>query len=213
VIQAFRYIAGNLETVLGLLGEHLLITGLALALSAAIALPVGVWIARDQRRKGVVLGGLGILYTIPSLALIILLIPVFGLNARSVIVALIVYTQVILVRNITAGLEGVDAAVLEAARGMGMDRRQIWWRIELPLALPVILAGARIAAVAAVAIAAIGAKFNAGGLGDLLFQGIAQAGRYDKIWAGALLVGLLALGINSALLSLERRVSAWERAV
>jgi osmoprotectant transport system permease protein len=199
--------------VLGLLVEHLLITGLALALSTAVALPLGVWIARNQRRKDIVLGGLGILFTVPSIALIILLIPLFGLNARSVIVALIIYAQIILVRNITAGLEGVDAAVLEAARGMGMGRWQIWWRIELPLALPVILAGARIAAVAVVAIAAIGAKFNAGGLGELLFQGIAQAGRYDKIWAGAIMVALLALGLNSALLSLERRVSAWERAL
>jgi osmoprotectant transport system permease protein len=149
------------------------------------------------------MGVLGVFYTIPSIALIILLIPLFGLNATSVIVALIIYTQVILVRNFTIGLHAVDDVVLEAAHGMGMSVFQVWWRVQLPLALPVMLAGVRIAAVVSVAVATVGARFGAGGLGTILFEGVTQTGRYDKIWAGAISVSALALVINWGLARLE----------
>jgi osmoprotectant transport system permease protein len=198
------YILHNPGVILTLTLQHLTMTGLALLVALAIALPTGILIAPHRRLATLVMGVLGILYTIPSIALIILLIPVFGLNATSVIVALVIYAQIILVRNVVAGLQAIDAAILEAARGMGMSGWQIWWRIELPLALPVILAGVRIAAVVATGIATIGAKFSAGGLGRLLFEGIAHAGRYDKIWAGAIAVGVLALALNSGLSALER---------
>ncbi|NMB89084.1 MAG: ABC transporter permease [Chloroflexi bacterium] len=180
-------------------------TALALAIASGIALPLGWLLFYHRRLAGPVLGVLGILYTIPSIALIIFLIPFFGLNARSVIVALVVYCQIILVRNVLAGLDSIDPAILEAARGMGMNSWQIAWRVQLPLALPVILAGMRIAGVVAVAIATVGAKFGAGGLGTLLFDGIAQAGRTDKILTGGLLVGVLAFLLNRALLALEHR--------
>ena len=198
------YILHNPGVVFTLTLQHLAMTGLALLVALALALPTGILIAPHRRLAMLVMGALGILYTIPSIALIILLIPIFGLNATSVIVALVIYAQIILVRNVVAGLQAIDAAILEAARGMGMNGWQIWWRIELPLALPVILAGVRIAAVVATGIATIGAKFSAGGLGRLLFEGIAQAGRYDKIWAGAIAVGILALALNSGLSALER---------
>ncbi len=199
-----NYLIGNWPFVLGLLWEHILLTGEALLIATLIALPLG-WLLHLRRRlTGPVLGVLGIIYTIPSIALIIFLIPFFGLNSRSVLVALVLYCQVVLVRNVLAGLEGIDPPVLEAARGMGMDFWQQAWRVQLPLALPVILAGARIAAVVSVAIATVGAKFGAGGLGVLLFDGIAQH-RMDKIWLGAILVGLLALAINQGLQQLERR--------
>jgi osmoprotectant transport system permease protein len=109
---------------------------------------------------------------------------------------------VILVRNLTVGLAGINPAVLEAARGMGMTVAQRWWQVQVPLVLPVFLAGVRIAAVVAIAIATIGAKFNAGGLGKLLFDGI-QTNRYDKIVAGSMAVAALALTINGLLLTLE----------
>src|SRR5205085_2479924 len=121
----------------------------------------------------------------------------FGLNATSVIAALILYMQVILVRNVVVGLQSIDPATAEAAVAMGFNAWQRWWRVEMPLALPAILAGGRIAAIAGLGIATIGAKFNAGGLGTLLFDGIAQTGRYDKIWAGAIAVGALALAVNA----------------
>lgn len=182
----------------------------ALAIAILVALPVALLVTRYRWLSVPVLGGLGILYTIPSLALIIFLVPVFGLNARSVIVAMVLYTQVILVRNLVVGLEGIKPSVLEAAKGMGMSPWQRWWRVQVPLILPIFLAGLRLAAIVAIAIATIGAKFGAGGLGTLLFDGIAQ-GRYDKIWAGAIAVSLLAFAINGILLSLEWATSPTRR--
>ncbi|MCX7976318.1 MAG: ABC transporter permease [Bellilinea sp.] len=154
-----------------------------------------------------------ILYTIPSIALMIFLIPFFGLNARSVMAALIIYSQIILLRNIVSGFNNLDPAILEAARGMGMNPLQIAARIQIPIALPVILAGVRLACVISVAIATIGAKFGAGGLGVLLFEGIAQAGRMDKIWVGAIFVGLLAFFFNRGILWIEKTISGhWMQA-
>ncbi len=205
------YLLANPGLILELFGQHLAISGAALVISLIIALPLGYLVSQHPRIATPVMGVLGALYTIPSIALIILLIPLFGLDATSVVIALVIYTQVILVRNITASLTGIDPAILETARGMGMDSWQIAWMVQLPLALPLILAGLRIGAVVAIGIATIGAKFSAGGLGVLLFEGIAEAGRMDKIWAGAILVGLLALGVNELLRWVEWRTSHWAR--
>jgi osmoprotectant transport system permease protein len=197
-----NYILNNPDVVLQLLREHLVMAGVALVISTLFALPLSVLLTRRPRLATGVMGVLGAFYTIPSIALLILLLPLFGLNQRSVIVALVIYTQIILVRNMVAGLKGVPPAMLEAARGMGMNGWQRWLWVQLPLALPVILAGVRLAMIVAIAIATIGAKFGAGGLGTLLFDGIAQ-NRYDKIWAGALVVAALALAVNYLLLALE----------
>lgn len=197
------YIFQNLGEVWGLLLEHLQMTSLTLLLAVLIALPIALIITRFRWLTVPVIGVLGTLYTIPSLALIILLVPLFGLNATSVVAAMVIYTQVILVRNLVVGLQSISPAVLEAAKGMGMNPWQRWWRIQVPLILPLFLAGLRLSAIVAIAIATIGAKFGAGGLGTLLFEGIAQSERYDKIWAGAIAVALLAFAINAALLALE----------
>jgi osmoprotectant transport system permease protein len=199
------YLLQNWTVVLSLMLAHLWITATALLISLALALPLGWLLHRFRAAAGPVMGLLGVIYTIPSIALIILLIPFLGLNARSVIAALILYNQVVLVRNILAGLDQIDPAVVEAARGMGMNRWQLAWKVEFPLALPYLLAGMRVAIVVSIAIATIGARFGAGGLGVLLFDGIAQAGRMDKIWIGALSVGLLAGLASWALAALERR--------
>jgi len=197
------YLLNNPGIVWNLVLEHLQMTSLTLVIAVAIALPLALLITRYRWLTVPLLGILGILYTIPSLALIILLVPIFGLDAQSVIAAMVIYTQVILVRNLAVGLQSIKPAILEAARGMGMNPWQRWWRVQVPLILPIFVAGLRIAAIVAIAIATIGAKFGAGGLGTLLFDGINQAGRYDKIWAGAIAVSLLAFIINGALLALE----------
>ncbi|GAB4159504.1 MAG: ABC transporter permease [Cyanobacteria bacterium J069] len=204
------YLLRNPTLVWNLALEHLQMTLVALAIAVLVALPVALLVTRYRWLSVPVLGSLGILYTIPSLALIIFLVPVFGLNARSVIVAMVLYTQVILVRNLVVGLEGIKPSVLEAARGMGMNPWQRWWRVQVPLILPIFLAGLRLSAIVAIAIATIGAKFGAGGLGTLLFDGIAQ-GRYDKIWSGAIAVSLLAFVINALLLTLEAATSPSRR--
>jgi len=205
------YIFKHPGKVWSLLLAHLGMTILTLAIAVLIALPLALLVTRYRWLNLPILGSLGILYTIPSLALIILLIPIFGLNVRSVIVAMVMYTQVILVRSLVVGLQSIPPSVLEAARGMGMNLWQRWWQIQVPLALPIFLAGLRIAAVVAIATATIGAKFGAGGLGTLLFEGIAQAGRADKIWAGAIAVALLAFTLNGLLLGLERMASSAKR--
>jgi osmoprotectant transport system permease protein len=206
----FTYLLSNPTDVLALGWQHVLLTGTALGIAIAIAVPVAFLIYRFARLQTAVMGVLGILYTIPSIALMILLLPFFGLGSSSVVVALIVYAQVILVRNILAGLNGIDPAVIEAARGMGMTGWQQSWKVLFPLAFPVMVAGLRIATVTTVAIATVGARFNGGGLGNLLFDGIAQS-RVDKIWAGALSVGILALALNLLIGWLERRVVRWNR--
>jgi len=197
------YLVHHPTLVWTLVLQHLRMTILTLAIATFLSLPLALLVTRYRWLSIPVLGLLGILYTIPSLALIILLVPFLGLSAWSVIMAMVLYTQVILVRHLVVGLRSIDPAILEAATGMGMNRWQRWWQIQVPLMLPIFLAGLRLAAIVAVAIATIGAKFGAGGLGTLLFDGIAQAGRYDKIWAGAIAVSVLALVLNGALLSLQ----------
>jgi osmoprotectant transport system permease protein len=198
------FLLANPDLILRLAWQHAAMTGGALVAALALALPIGSMLARRPRLAAVVLGAFGVLYTIPSLALIVFLVPLFGLNATSVTVALVLYMQVILVRNVVVGLRAVDPAVAEAAVAMGMSPWQRLRLVEFPLALPFVVAGARIAVVAGIGIATIGAKFNAGGLGTLLFDGIAQTGRYDKIWVGAVAVGALALAANAALRAAER---------
>ena len=200
------YLLKNPAIVWPLLLQHLTMTGLTLLISVLTAVPLALLINRYRWLNLPVLGLLGVLYTIPSLALIILLVPLLGLGIKSVIAAMVIYAQVILVRSLTVGLASISPAVLEAADGMGMSPWQRWWQVQVPLVLPIFLAGLRIAAVVTIAIATVGAKFGAGGLGRLLFDGIAQAGRYDKIWAGAIAVSLLAFGINGLFVLLERAV-------
>jgi osmoprotectant transport system permease protein len=199
-----RYLADNLGLILQLLVEHLWLTVVSLVLSIAIALPLGVLAARRPRVRGPLLGILGIIYTIPSLALFVLLIPLMGLGFWPAVTALVAYAQVILVRNITVGLLGIDAAVVEAASGMGMSTLQRFWRVEFPLALPVILAGARVATLAIIGIGTIAAFINAGGLGTLLFQGVSQ-GSLEKIIAGAVTTSAFALAANMLTRALELR--------
>lgn len=196
------YVVKNPGVIFELLLEHLQMTGIAVLIAIAIALPLALVVTHYRWLSIPVMGLLGTLYTIPSLALMILLVPIFGINRQSVVVAMIIYTQVILVRNFAVGLQSIAPEILEAAKGMGMNVWQRWWQVQLPLILPICLAGVRLASIVAIAIATIGAKFGAGGLGVLLFDGVSQV-RNDKIWAGAILVALLAFTMNGILLRLE----------
>jgi osmoprotectant transport system permease protein len=198
-----NYLFGHLDKVLALAAQHAALTLVALAIALAIALPLGVFLARRPRAYAPVQGVLGVLYTIPSVSLLVLLIPLLGLGFRPTVVALVIYCQAILVRNVVAGINGVDPAVLEAARGMGLSRVQILREVELPLAMPVILAGVRIAVLSIIAIATVAAFFNAGGLGALIREGISQD-YGDKIIAGVIAVALVAITFDQGLLALTR---------
>jgi osmoprotectant transport system permease protein len=199
-----RYAVENPGLLLRLTAQHLWLTAVSLVLALCIALPLGVLAARRPRVRGALLGLFGVIYTIPSLALFVLLIPVMGLGVVPAITALVAYAQVILIRNVVVGLLGVDPAAIEVARGMGMTAWQRFWRVEFPLAMPVILAGVRVAVLAIIGIGTIAAFINAGGLGVLLFTGVTQ-GHPEKIVAGALAASGLALGANALLRAVEGR--------
>ncbi|KAB8145249.1 ABC transporter permease [Chloroflexia bacterium SDU3-3] len=201
-----RYIGSNPGLMLQLTWQQLWITLVSLGIALAIALPLGVALARTPSLRGPVLGVLSVIYTIPSLAMLVLLLPLTRLGPQTAIVALVAYAQIVLVRNTLLGLTSIDPAVLEAARGMGMTPWQRLWRVELPLALPLIVAGVRIATLSIIGIGTIAAMINAGGLGTLLFQGVAS-GQRAKIVAGSLAVGALALLANLLLRGVERLVA------
>jgi osmoprotectant transport system permease protein len=146
---------------------------------------------------------LGVIYTLPSLAVFARLIPAFGLGLVTTEIALVAYAQMILVRSIVAGLLGVPPALREAARGLGMSARQTLYRVEFPQALPVILGGVRLAAVATISIATLAGKIDAGGLGTLLFAGLDNDDP-NRIFAGSAAAAILAIGADLVLRSFER---------
>ena len=199
-----EYLLNNWSVVGRLLLVHLRVVTTAVAIAVIIAMPLGLLVRAVRPLAVPILGMLGVIYTIPSLATIVLLVPFLGLSAKSVIAAAVLYSQAILARNLLAGLEAIDPTIVEAAKGMGMTPWQRWWWVQFPLALPTILAGVRLAAIVTVAITAIGAKFGAGGLGVLLFEGV-QQNRTDKIAIGTLALTLLAFGLNRSLRWLEAR--------
>jgi osmoprotectant transport system permease protein len=205
-----RYLLNNPAKVLALTEQHLRLTLVALAIAIVIALPLGVLLSRHRRLYGPIMAVLSALYTIPSIALLVLLIPVLGLGFWPTILALVIYCQAILVRNVVAGINNLDVAILEAARGMGLSNWQILWGVELPLALPVILAGLRIATISTIAIATVAAFFNAGGLGSLIREGISQD-YGDKILAGVIAVSLIAIIAEQGLRALTRRSERYKQ--
>ena len=199
------YLAAHLDRVGALLGQHVLLVVVSLAIALLVALPAGVIAARNPRAGTAILGVTGALYTIPSLALLALLVAAMGLGAPTAIVALVAYAQMILVRGVVAGLRGVDPALVDAARGLGFTARQTLLRVEFPAALPVVLGGVRVATVSLVALATVAAWINAGGLGVLLFEGIGT-NNPQKIFAGALAAAALAIAADLSLRAAERAV-------
>jgi osmoprotectant transport system permease protein len=184
---------------------HIGLTCISLVLSAAIALPLGIWIARKNKAAWLVLGIAGVLQTIPSIALLGFLIPIMGIGAMPAITALFLYALLPMIRNTYTGVRNVDPAVTEAALALGMSTRQILLSVELPLALPVILAGIRTAAVINVGVATLAAYIAAGGLGEFIFGGIAL-NNTNMILAGAIPAALLAI-IFDFLLSLLQKAN------
>ncbi len=204
-----RFLAANRAQVLDLLGEHMILVGIAVGAAAALGLPLGVIATRDRRIEAGVLGVANVLQTIPSLALFGFLIPVpilGGIGATTAIVALTLYALLPIVRNTHAGIRAIDPAIREAARGMGMTERQLLTRVELPLAAGLIVAGVRVAAVISIGIATIAAAIGAGGLGVYIFQGLAMVDD-TVILAGAVPAALLALVADAVLGRVARRLT------
>ncbi len=197
----------HLDDVGEALWQHIVLVGISIAIALSISLVIGVWTSRRPRAYAAVVGVTALLYTIPSLALFAMLIPLLGLGTVPAITGLVAYSLLILIRNVATGLREVPAEIVDAATGMGLSNNQRLFRIELPLAMPVIIAGLRIAVVTQIGVATIAAYINAGGLGSLIFAGINQR-HPEKIFVGAILASLLAVTVDLSLSFIERRMRA-----
>ncbi len=189
--------------------EHLWLTVFAMVLAAAVGLPLGIWLTRHERFAGPVIAVTNVIQVIPSLALFGLLLPVpwLGENAaRLAILALTGYALLPIVRNTYAGIRSVDPALVDVAQAMGMTGAQRLWKVELPLGASVILAGLRTATVTCVGVATIAAAIGAGGLGELIFRGVASVDN-GLVLAGAIPAALLALVADGGLGWLEKKLA------
>ena len=209
-MNVVRFIVQNHTQVLELTWEHLWLVGISTLLAMFIGIPLGILIAHGPRLNKPVLAGANVIQTIPSLALFGFLLPVPWLGERSdrlAILALMLYALLPIIRNTYTGISGVDAAVLEAGRGMGLTESQLLFQVELPLALSVILSGVRVAVVIAVGLATIAAAIGAGGLGEFIFRGLAMVDN-RVILAGAIPAAILALLADVSVGWLEKRLRA-----
>jgi osmoprotectant transport system permease protein len=206
------WLARNLDMLAFRLGEHMLITLIAVVVGFAIAFPVTLLIHRRRRLIGPIMGLAGALYVIPSLALFGLLIPITGIALLTAEIALVSYTLLILVRNTLIGLDGVSPEVLDAADGLGLSASQRLWRVELPLAVPLIVTGLRLATVTTIGLVAVTALIGPGGLGFVIL--ILGIDRFfaTAIYAGSLLGVLLAVVADLGFVWLQRRLTPWSRA-
>jgi len=209
-LNVFDFILRNRVEVLRLTLEHLGLVAVAMAFAVLIGVPLGIVLTRRRALRRWILGAANVIQTVPSLALFGFLIPVpfiGGIGARTAIVALTLYALLPILRNTFVGISGVDPAVVEAARGMGMKDRQMLWQVEVPLSLGVILAGIRVATVISVGVATIAAAIGAGGLGTYIFRGVAMVDN-QVILAGAIPAALLAVLADLSLGWAERRLEA-----
>jgi osmoprotectant transport system permease protein len=198
------YLASHPMRVAALALGHVELVAFALAVALIFAVPLGVYAARRPRAAPWILGALGAIYTIPSLALLAVLVQGFGLGFMPIFVALVVYAQFMLARSVASGITGVDPAQVDAARGSGMSPRQVLLRVEFPQALPVLIGGVRVAAIAMIAIATLGGYVGGVGLGVLIFNGLTLH-QPAMIVAGSLAASGLAIVVDRALRLAERR--------
>jgi osmoprotectant transport system permease protein len=201
------WLARNYDLVLVATWQHIVLTVLSVTIALLISLAVGILAARRPVVHRVAMAATGVFYTIPSLALFAMLIPIVGLGTTPALIGLVGYSLLALTRNVVAGIRGVPAEVVEAAVGMGLTPRQVLWQVELPLALPVIVAGIRVVTVTVIGIGTVAAYINAGGLGSLIFSGIAQTNA-AKIASGAVIASAMAVLADWGLLRLQRRLVA-----
>jgi osmoprotectant transport system permease protein len=190
--------------------QHLWITVVSVLIGFVLAVPLALLARRSPAFESAVVGGTTIIYTIPSLALFSLLLPLTGLTPTTVIIGLALYSLTILVRNVLAGLKGVPDAVRESARGVGYSDRQLLLKVEIPLALPVIMAGLRVATVSTVALATIGAIVSYGGLGNLLLLAVGNQFK-AQIFAASILCVVVAIVLDLLLVVAERLLTPWTR--
>ena len=182
--------------------QHITIVGIAMLISILIAIPLGLLVARYKWLYTPVISVVGVMYTIPALALLGFLVPVTGLSISTIIIPLVLYAQISLIRNTAAAVNGIDPLLMEVGRAMGMNGRQLLLRVTLPMALPVTIAGIRVAMVTTIGIASLASLAGSASLGNLIFQGISNL-QSDQVIAGAVLISLLAIVADLLLLALQ----------
>jgi osmoprotectant transport system permease protein len=208
---SWRYVQDNTETIIAALREHVTLTAQAVVIAAAVAIPLAVAAYWFRPLTAPILAGAGVLYTLPSLAVFAFIAPYLGTGTRTVVVPLVLYALLMIIRNVLAGLTQVPAEVRDAAAGMGYGRLARLWRIELPLALPAIVTGLRLATVATVALTTVGVLVGHGGLGQLILGGFRNNFFRAQILTGTVLCVLLALVLDLMLLAAGRLAMPWAR--
>jgi osmoprotectant transport system permease protein len=209
-IVDWAWIADHLDALAARTVQHLYFTAIAVAVGFAISFGLAVWSVRRRALYAPISAAAGVLYTLPSLALFPIFVPITGLTVLTAEIPLVLYTILIFHRNIVAGFNSVPADVVEAADGMGFTAAQRFWRVDLPLAIPLIVAGVRLASVSTIGLVTIsgilGDRF--GGLGFFIFEGY-RRGFPTEIFAGALPSILLAIAVDVVLVAAQRRLTPW----
>jgi osmoprotectant transport system permease protein len=204
------WIGSHLDDMWAATVEHATLTAIAVVVGLVLSTALSLVALRWRRTYSPITWVTGILYTIPSLALFVLLVPVFGLSLLTAEVALVSYTLLILIRNIVAGIDGVPAEVTEASRGMGMSPRRVFLGVQVPLALPAIIAGIRVAAVTTIGLVTVTVLIGQGGYGVFILRGIRRQ-FLTEILVGTVLSVMLAVVVDGGLLAMERWATPWSR--
>jgi osmoprotectant transport system permease protein len=212
-VSSWEWISDHRDLIFEQGREHVFLTIMAVFIGLLISLPVGIYAYRHKRVYPPIVGFTGLLYTIPSLALFAFLTPYTGLSNTTALIGLVSYTLLILIRNIVAGLQGVSPDVKEAARGMGYSNWELLWRVELPLALPVILAGVRLATVTVIGLVTVTALIGLGGFGHFILLGFRSFGdlKGTIMLLGAISSLVLAVFADGVLVGTERAITPWTR--
>ena len=206
------WVLDHLDDIWAATFEHLVLTASSVGIGLVISAGLAILSLRSDRVYEVVVNTAGILYSIPALAAFAFLVPFFGLSAVSAIIPLVTYTLLILVRNIVTGIRGVDASIVEAARGMGHPERDVLWKVQVPLALPVIVAGLRIATVTTVGLVTVASLIGYGGLGGLILSGLRRSIPFaTEIVVGIVGSILLATALDLLLVGIGKALTPWTR--
>lgn len=195
ISRTIEYIVNNYPYILELTWQHLQVSLAAIFLAIIVSVPLGIFLTRYEKLANLVIGLVGILQTVPSLALLAIMIPFLGIGFRPAVMALFLYSLLPILRNVYTGLNEVSYSMIKAARGVGMTRFQIIFKIQIPIAMPIIIAGIRTAAVLCVGTATIAAFIGFGGLGSLIYSGIQQINEVH-IFTGAFFSAVLALVVD-----------------
>ena len=190
-----KYIINQKSQIINLLLQHIQLTFIAILFAIIIGIPLGILVSKNEKIRKYILGLINIFQAIPSMALLGLLVPMLGIGSKPAIVAVVLYSLLPIVKNTSTGILGIDKNIIESATGIGLTSKQILYKIQLPLALPVIMAGIRISAVTAVGLMTLAAFIGAGGLGYLVFSGV-QTVNNVMILAGAIPACILALVVD-----------------